>query len=114
MRRLILFVIAAVLLELLAMEIGMTPLPAMAGQIAGIGAVILVLVALWEKPKPDERDRMVTWRSSHIAFLVVSAVLAGVLLSQTLAHTVEPWTLVTIAALVLGKIVGRVMSERQS
>ncbi|MBI3963514.1 MAG: hypothetical protein HY341_00795 [Candidatus Kerfeldbacteria bacterium] len=114
MRRLIVFVIAAVLLELLAMEIGMTPLPAMAGRFAGIAAAAFVLVALWEKSKPDERDRMVTWRSSHIAFLAVSAVLTGVLLSQTFAHAVEPWTVIAIGALIGGKIVGRIISERQS
>lgn len=113
MRKLLIISIAAIVLELVAMETDLMHLPSRTSIHFGVLAIALLMVALFDKPRPDERDQHITYRSSHIAFLTVSAVLLGTLLYQTLAQAVEPFTLVTILALVVGKIAGRLYSQRQ-
>lgn len=114
MRRFLIFILAAVLFELLAMTVRLEQLPGMAGVVFGAIAAVSLLASVWEKPKPDERDRLIVWRSSHIAFLSVATVLAGVLLYQTINHELDPWLLVTIGVLVIGKLVGRLYIQRRS
>ncbi len=112
MRKYIVVTIGAIGMELLAMEVPSMHLPDVWSLAFGMVAVILVAVALFEKPHPDERDEMIHYRSSHVAFLSVAAALTGILLYQTISRNVEPWTVVTMAALVIGKLAGRWFSQR--
>lgn len=114
MRKLFFVSLGAVAMELLAMEVKVMHLPSDLSLYFGLAAVGLVAVALFEKPKSDERDQHITYRSSHIAFLCVAAVLAGTLLYQTIARAVEPWTLVAMLSLVIGKLIGRILADRHS
>ncbi len=107
MKKLLLFLLGAAVMEVLAMEVKMFHLPPSASLYFGSAAAVLVFLALWEKPNPDERDRMISWRSSHYAFLSVATVLSGILIYQTLSYVVEPWTILSIIALVAGKLFGR-------
>lgn len=104
----------AAVMGLLAMEVKVMHLPSVASIYFGAGASMLVLVALWEKPNPDERDRIISWRSSHYAFLTVATVLTGILIYQTLSRVVEPWTIISILALAAGKLFGRWDGGRKS
>lgn len=113
MKKLLLFLLGATVMELIAMEVKMLHLPAGASIYFGISAAILVFLALWEKPNPDERDRMIAWRSSHYAFLSVATVLSGILIYQTLSHVVEAWTILSIITLVAGKLVGRWVEHKK-
>lgn len=114
MKKLILFALGALLMEILAMNVKAMHLPSAAGRDFGVLAAILMLLALFEKPNPDERDRQITWQSSHYAFLTVSMVLTGALIYQVISRSVEVWTIVGIGALIVGKIIGRFISERRS
>lgn len=114
MKKLLLVSVGAVVMELLAMEVTVMRLPAMSGIIFSLIAAALFVVAIWEKPKPDERDEKIIWQSSHIAFLAGTSVLAGILAYQTIYHIVEPWTLISLSTLILGKIIGRAVTARQS
>lgn len=113
MKKLLLFLLGAAIMELLAMEVKMFHLPPSASIYFGSAAAVLVFLALWEKPNPDERDRMISWRSSHYAFLSVTTVLSGILIYQTLSHVVEPWTILSIMALAAGKFIGRWVEEKK-
>lgn len=114
MRKLLIIVSGAILVELLAMQVKVMHLPTRAGRDLGIVAALLVLLALWEKARPDERDQTITWYSSHIAYLCVSATLVGILLYQTLSGAVQPTTLYAVGALLVGKILGRwIVGRRQ-
>ncbi|MBI3957127.1 MAG: hypothetical protein HY340_04035 [Candidatus Kerfeldbacteria bacterium] len=114
MKKLLVLILGAAVLEILAMEVDIMNLPQSASIPLGIIAALLLLAAFWEKAKPDERDRMLTWRSSHIAFLSVSTVLAGILAYQTMNHEIQFWLIVALAALVLGKLFGRLWGGRVS
>lgn len=114
MRKLLIVSLGAIAMELVAMEVKVMHLPVVAGRGFGILAVILVAIALFEKPRSDERDQLITYRSSHVAFLCVAAVLTGTLLYQTLSQAVQPWTLLAVFSLVIGKLLGRYLSSRHS
>lgn len=112
MRKLLLISLGAIAMEVLAMEVKVMHLPSVWSVIFGILAVVCVVVVLFEKSNPDEREQAIAYRSSHIAFLSVATVLTGILLYQTLSRVVEPWTLAAIAALVFGKIIGNYLAQR--
>lgn len=114
MRKLLLIAAGAILVEILSMQVKVMNLPTRAGRDFGILVAILVLVAVWEKAKPDERDQTMTWYSSHIAFLFVATSLVGILLYQTISGAVQLSTLYAIGALLLGKVIGRLMAARHS
>lgn len=114
MKKLLLVSFGAIVMELLAMEVNVMHLPSTSSVVFGLIAAVLVVVAVWEKPKADERDEAITWRSSHIAFLSGTSVLAGILAYQTISHVVEPWTLISLGSLILGKIIGRAVTARRS
>lgn len=114
MKKLLLFTLGAVIMQLLARNVQIMHLPPSASMYFGFATVGLTLAALWEKLKPDERDRQVTWQSSHIAFLGAAVVLTGVLLYQSAVGAVDPWLLAALGVLAVGKIAGRLMSERRS
>lgn len=113
MRKLLWVAVGAIAMELLAMEVKVMHLPSVYSLYFGVVAVVLVAIALLEKPKPDERDQLIVYRSSHVAFLCVAAVLIGILLYQTISRAVEPWTLVAIVSLVFGKLIGRYLTGRR-
>jgi hypothetical protein len=110
----LLFIIGAVVLELLAMSSDVMHLPSGVSQTAGVAAALLLIVAVWEKPKPDEREQQIAWRSSHYAFIAVSTVLAGTLAYQTINHAVDVWLLVAVGALVIAKLAGRLWAQRNT
>ena len=96
------------------MNVGVMHLPTAAGSNFGVVAAVLMLAALIEKPKPDERDRYITLYSSHVAFLSVAVLLTGVLVYQTLSGDVQIWTLAAMVVMIIAKIVGRLTGERRS
>lgn len=113
MKKLFIITIAAILLELIAMEAELMQLPAGLGMVLGIAGIIGLVLALFDKARPDEREQVLTYQSSHVAFLTVAAVLLGILLYQTLQRSVEAWLVVTILALVIGKVGGRWYIQRK-
>lgn len=114
MKKLLCIIIGAAILEVIAMEAKLMELPETAGVILGVLAAALAFLAVIEKPKPDERDTMLAWRSSHIAFLSVSTVLIGILIYQTIAHAVDAWLIIAVAALLIGKVAGRIVAGRNN
>ncbi len=113
MRKLLLIATGAIIVEVLSMQVKVMHLPTRLGRDFGIIAALLVLAAVWEKAKPDERDRTITWSSSHVAFLSVATVLVGILFYETLSGAVQPTTLYAIVALLGGKIIGRYLAQRK-
>lgn len=114
MRRYLSILFGGLLFELLAMSTPMMHLAPGFGWVFGVAGAALLLATIWEKPKPDERDNLITWRSSHVAFLAVSTVLIGVLAYQTLTHQLDYWLITAVGTLIFAKFFGRWSAGRRS
>lgn len=66
----------------------------------------LFAVFLFRETARDERESLHRYIAARAAFLLGAAVLVIGILQQSLSHNLDPWLVVSLAAMILGKIVG--------
>lgn len=60
----------------------------------------------------DERDGMHRTLAGRNAFLVGAGVLTLAIVIQGYTHTVDPWLVITLVAMIIAKVLTRVWSDR--
>jgi len=79
-----------------------------------IGFVIIFAIFasfIWKEKARDEREGLHRMLASRAAFLVGSGVLVLGIVLQTLRHSLDFWLVLTLAAMIIAKIIGRVYGE---
>lgn len=106
-------VVLAVLLLLLS---GLVPwMPPFATMMALLAATVLLLVFagfVMRENGGDERERAHRMNAGRIAYLSGIGTLTVALVVQGLAHTIDPWVLIALGAMVCTKIAARLYSDR--
>jgi hypothetical protein len=89
-------------------------MPMMGEMIALLIVVILLLV--WSafvmlEQAHDEREVLLKMKSGRVAYLSGLGVLMLALIIQGLAHAIDPWIAIALAAMVLAKLFARLYEE---
>lgn len=76
-----------------------------------------VLLAIWAgfvmyERAPDEREAIHRMNAGRIAYLSGIVLLTVALVTQGLAHEIDPWISLTLGTMVLVKLISRFYSER--
>jgi uncharacterized membrane protein (DUF441 family) len=76
-----------------------------------------VLLAIWAgfvmyERAPDEREAIHRMNAGRMAYLSGIVLLTVALVTQGLAHDIDPWISVTLGTMVLVKLLSRFYSER--
>lgn len=86
---------------------------------AAMGALLLAaaLLCIWfgfviYEQVTDEREAVHRMRAGRAAYLSGIAVLTVALVSQGLAHTIDPWIAGALAAMVIAKLATRLHADR--
>lgn len=90
-------------------------MPPAAFMVALLCAVVLLCVwsgfVLYEKAN-DERELVQRMYAGRIAYLSALVVLTLALLTQGLAQAIDPWIAITLAVMVITKLVARIYFDR--
>lgn len=89
-------------------------MPMMGEMIALLVVVILMLVwagFVMQEVAHDEREVILKMKSGRLAYLSGLGVLMVALIVQGFAHTIDPWIAVTIAVMVVSKLISRFCFE---
>jgi hypothetical protein len=79
--------------------------------------VVTVLLLAWagfivSESAADEREVYITMQSGRLAYVAGLLTLVVALVLQGLAHTIDPWIPVTLAVMVVAKLLGRIYFDR--
>ncbi len=79
--------------------------------------VVTVLLLAWagfvvSESSDDEREVHVTMQSGRLAYVAGLLTLVVALVLQGLAHAIDPWIPVTLAIMVVAKLLGRIYFDR--
>lgn len=72
---------------------------------------IIFAAFIWREKARDEREEQHRLSAGRIGFLVGAGFLVVGIIRQTLLHTLDPWLLITLSAMVLAKLGARLYSE---
>lgn len=73
--------------------------------------VILFIGFIWKEKVKDERESLHRHISSRFAYLAGVAVLAVGIITQTINENLDPWLVVVICIMILGKLFGLIYSR---
>ena len=80
--------------------------------LAGLVVVFALFASLiWKERPRDERESLHSMMADRIAYLVGSAVLVIGILVESLMHKLNPWLVVALGVMILGKIAGLIYSK---
>jgi hypothetical protein len=74
-----------------------------------LGLVVVFAVFagfIWREHTRDERELLHRMIAGRVAYLVGAGVLVVGIVLQSLSHTLDPWLILTLGAMVLAKIIG--------
>jgi len=66
---------------------------------------------VWREKALDERDELHKMIAGRIGYVVGTGVLVFGVIFQTLTSSIDPWIVVALSAMVLGKIFGHIYSR---
>ena len=100
--------VSVILVALLALLLepfeGFMAPPAFMGAIVGVVALFLVFAAfVWRERSRDEREGLHRLLAGRLAFLAGAAVLVAGIVVLSLRHALDPWLVITLAAMLLSK-----------
>lgn len=109
-------VVGLVLVVLLILLINPFPMYMPSGLEMGLlaGAVVAFAVfgaLVWREKVADEREAAHRALAGRIGFLVGALVLTIGVLLQSLAHSLDPWLVLGLGAMILGKLAGLVYGK---
>jgi len=78
--------------------------------------LVVVLLVVWagfvmQEQTHDEREVLLKMKSGRVAYLSGLGVLLMALLVQGFAHTIDPWIAITLAVMVVVKLLARLYEE---
>lgn len=79
--------------------------------------IVTVLLLAWaafvvSESLADEREVYITMQSGRLAYVAGLLALLVALVTQGLAHTIDPWIPAVLAVMVVTKLLGRIYFER--
>lgn len=89
-------------------------MPTMFSTMVFIGFVVVFIVLaifIWKEKARDEREDQHRLLAGRVGFLVGAGMLVAGIIIQTLRHSLDSWLLVTLCAMVLGKLLARWYSQ---
>jgi predicted ABC-type exoprotein transport system permease subunit len=111
-------IVIAVLLGFLLLVLGdLIPfwMPGMTEMIALLCVVLLLTIwagfVMYEHAR-DERDEVNKMHAGRVAYLSGIGTLTLALLVQGISHTIDPWITVSLAVMVISKLLARMYTER--
>lgn len=81
-----------------------------------LGLIISFLIFaafILKETSSDERETLHIMRASRISYLVGVAILLVGIVVQTFNHAVDPWLVISLAGMLLSKIISRVYSQHK-
>ena len=79
---------------------------------AGLVVVFVIFAGLMWREKPlDERDEMHRMHAGRIGYLLGTITLLGGVIAQSLSGHVDPWLVLALGGMVLGKLLGLYVSR---
>jgi len=92
-------------------DLGM-PQPVQITMMIGLGVLFIAFVVfVWKEKVADERERLHRHISARAAYLAGTAVLVIGVIVQSASHILDPWLVIALAAMILGKIIGLIYSK---
>lgn len=79
--------------------------------LALIISFLVFSAAIWKESPADERENLHRLNAGRISFLVGSVVLVIGILSQANAHSIDPWLVYALIAMVGSKLISRLFSQ---
>ncbi len=68
---------------------------------------------IWKERSGDERENYHKLLAGHLAFLTGVGLLGIAIAFQELNHTLDPWLVYILIAMLLAKIIGRIYSQKK-
>ncbi len=90
---------------------GMADMTLMALQVGVLAAFCLLAVFVVRESAADEREAMHRSFAGRVAFLAGSAVLVTGIIAEGMQHAVDPWLILALVVMIVGKIVTRIYSD---
>ncbi|MBI3589281.1 MAG: hypothetical protein HY093_02610 [Candidatus Liptonbacteria bacterium] len=69
-------------------------------------------VFVWREKAADEREKLHRLMAGRFAYLLGAAGLTAGIVVQSLSHAIDPWLVISLAFMVLGKIVSLIYSRQ--
>ncbi len=79
-----------------------------------LGFIILYAVFatfIWKEKSRDEREQYHRATAGRVGFLFGTAVLVAGIVYQSLRHILDPWLIIALTSMIIGKIIGFIYSE---
>ncbi len=79
-----------------------------------LGAVVsfgVFSIFLWREGEGDERENLHRMFADRIAYLTGSGLLLAGIVVQELSHSLDPWLIYALAAMIIAKVVARIYSK---
>lgn len=82
-----------------------------------IASVLIIFVSfsifVWKEKSKDEREQLHKQIASRFAYLSGASVLIFAIVVQSLNHTLDPWIVFALIAMILAKIVGSLYANNK-
>lgn len=75
--------------------------------------VVLFGVFVWNEKARDEREELYKHMVGRIAYLVGTLVLVIGIVVQSMHHTIDPWLVMTLGAMIVTKLIGLVWVHKK-
>lgn len=110
------FGIAVVLLilSILLLNPGNTWMPSQSQMMVLAGLVITFIFFagfIYKEKVSDERETLHRFLASRYAYLLGTSVLVLGVIIQTFQHTLDPWLIIALITMILGKIAGQIYGK---
>ncbi len=88
------------------------PQPVQMMSLVAVAALFIIFSAfVWHEKATDEREQLHRHISARIAYLAGTAILVTGVIMQSLKHALDPWLVIALAVMVLGKVAGLIYSR---
>lgn len=87
--------------------------PYMPGILCGFSILIITFLALtWKEQAADEREDLHRAKASRFAFLITGITIALGIILQTVNGTLDPWLVIILITMIVGKLSARIYFEQ--
>ncbi len=76
-----------------------------------LGTFAIFSFFVWKEKATDEREQQHRLIAGRFAFIIGSGILVIALFAQSITHTVDPWIVVALAAMIISKSIGSIWAK---
>lgn len=80
-----------------------------------LAAMVVVFIVfatfIWKEKSADEREQVHKAVAGRWAYLIGSVILVIGIITQTLAHALDPWLVIALVSMVVAKLAGFIYTE---